>query len=109
MSADRARKIVDVAGLSVVVLSVLLLAYQVQRGNEIAEATTTYELVANFNEFNLAAATDERLTNLYVGLAVADFEPTEEQAVTASLLAFAHLNLLITFELAHQNGLIDDI
>ena len=102
------RATVELIGLVAVVLSLLLVAYEVRQSNRIAQATTTYEIGRDVNSFNELGYSNGEFAKLLVGLTKHDFEPTEVQALQARLLVHRFINIWTVQEKAYQNGLLTD-
>ena len=77
MKPERVRQIIEATGLSAVVVSLLLVAYQIRQANQIAQATTTYEIVRDINQFNDMGITDPVFADLLVQLGKEGFAPSE--------------------------------
>ena len=108
MKEIRLRTAIEVIGVMAVVGSLLLVAYQIQQANRIAQATTLYEIVRDINEFNDMGASDPAFAGLLVELADPQGALSEVQAQQAQLLAFRFLNIWITQEIAFRNGLFTE-
>ncbi len=108
MNKKRGRQIVEAIGLTAVVVSMLLVAYQIQQSNQIAQATTVYEIVRDINEFNHLGMTDPQFADFLVQLGREDFTPSEREAKQAQLLAYRFLNIWIVQETAYRNGLFTE-
>ncbi|MEO0853597.1 MAG: hypothetical protein AAFY15_08855, partial [Cyanobacteria bacterium J06648_11] len=70
-----------------VVVSLLLLAYEVRQSNRIAQATTTYEISRDVNQFNELGYSNPQFAALLLNLGNPDFEPTGVEALQIRLLA----------------------
>lgn len=99
---------VELVGLVAVVLSLLLVAFEVRQSNRIAQATTTYEIGRDVNSFNELGYSSAEFAELLVGLTKPDFEPTEIQALQSRLLAHRFINIWTVQEKAYRNGLLTD-
>ena len=108
MNTERFRQVIEIVGLSAIVCSLLLVGYQIQQANRIAEAITTYEIVRDVNQFNEIGMTDPTFAALLVRLGSEEFAPTAEEAKQAQLLAYRFLNVWISQEIAHRNGLLTE-
>ncbi|MEO0424516.1 MAG: hypothetical protein AAF184_19420 [Pseudomonadota bacterium] len=102
------REAVELIGIAAVVISLLLLAYEVRQSNRIAQATTTYEIGRDVNLFNELGYSDPAFAALLVELRKPDFAPTEVQAMQVRLLANRFLNIWTIQENAYRNGLLSD-
>ena len=89
-------------------MSLLLVAYEVRQSNRIAQATTTYEIGRDVNQFNELGYSDPEFAELLVKLRDADFKPSNVEAMQVRLLANRFLNLWTIQEKAHRNGLLSD-
>lgn len=108
MTLNRIREYFELIGLIAVVLSLLLVAYEVRQSNRIALATTTYEVVRDVNLFNELGYSDTEFAKLLLELSNEDNEYSEVQALQARLLAHRFVNIWSVQETAYQNGLITD-
>ena len=102
------RSAIEIVGIAAVVLSLLLVAYEVRQSNRIAQATTTYEIGRDVNEFNELGYSDPEFAELLVKLRDENFEPTSVEAMRVRLLANRFMNLWTIQEKAHRNGLLTD-
>lgn len=102
------RDTIELVGIVAVVLSLLLVAYEVRQSNRIAQATTTYEIGRDVNQFNELGYSNPEFAALLVKLRNADFEPSLVEAMQVRLLANRFLNLWTIQEKAHRNGLLSD-
>lgn len=108
MKSENWRDTAELIGLVAVVLSLLLVAYEVRQSNRIAQATTTYEISRDVNSFNELGYASSEFAELLVGLAKQGFEPTEVQALQSRLLAHRFINIWTVQEKAYRNGLLTD-
>lgn len=108
MSVDRIRNSIEMIGLIAVVLSLLLVAYEVRQSNRIAQATTTYEIARDVNQFNELGYSDPEFAKLLLHLTNDDSESSAVQSLQARLLANRFVNIWSVQEKAYQNGLITD-
>ena len=108
MADDRFRAYFEVVGLVAVVLSLLLVAYEVRQSNRIAQATTTYEIARDVNQFNELGYSDTEFAKLLLRLSGEDSQYSEVQGLQARLLAHRFVNIWTVQEKAHLNGLITD-
>jgi len=102
------RDTVELVGIIAVVLSLLLVAYEVRQSNRIAQATTTYEIGRDVNQFNELGYSDPAFAELLVKLREAEFKPTKVEAMQIRLLANRFVNIWTIQEKAHRNGLLSD-
>lgn len=107
---DRAavRDTVELVGIAAVVVSLLLVAYEVRQSNRIAQATTTYEIGRDVNQFNELGYSNPQFAELLIKLRDSEFEPSKVEAMQVRLLAHRFINLWTTQETAHLNGLLTD-
>ena len=108
MKSDRIRQFVEVAGFTAVVVSLLLVAYQILQSNRLAEASTLYEIVRDINQFNDMVLTNPSIANLLVNLESSEFAPSAAEEIQAQALADRMLNVWVVQEVAYRNGLFDD-
>lgn len=106
MRSAKWKDTLELVGLVALVLSLLLVAYEVRQSNRIAQATTTYEIGRDVNSFNELGYSSSEFAELLVGLTKADFEPTEIQALQSRLLAHRFINIWTVQEKAYRNGLL---
>lgn len=102
------RDTIELIGIVAVVLSLLLVAYEVRQSNRIAQATTTYEIGRDVNQFNELGYSDPEFSELLVKLRQPDFKPSNVEAMQVRLLANRFLNLWTIQEKAYRNGLLSD-
>ncbi len=102
------RDVIELIGIVAVVVSLLLVAYEVRQSNRIAQATTTYEIGRDINQFNELGYSDPQFSELLVKLGDADFKPTRVETMQARLLAHRFMNLWTIQEKAYRNGLLTD-
>ncbi|MCG8369644.1 MAG: hypothetical protein MJA32_03910 [Proteobacteria bacterium] len=103
------RDTVELVGIIAVVLSLLLVAYEVRQSNRIAQATTTYEIGRDVNQFNELGYSDPEFAALLVKLRDPDFKPSKVEAMQVRLLANRFVNLWTIQEKAYRNGLLSDV
>lgn len=102
------RDTIEMIGIVAVVLSLLLVAYEVRQSNRIAQATTTYEIGRDVNQFNELGYSDPEFSGLLVKLRNPDFQPSSVEGMQVRLLANRFVNLWAIQEKAHRNGLLSD-
>lgn len=102
------RDTVELVGILAVVLSLLLVAYEVRQSNRIAQATTTYEIGRDVNQFNELGYSDPEFAALLVKLRDPEFKPTNVEAMQVRLLANRFVNIWTIQEKAYRNGLLSD-
>lgn len=103
------RDTVELVGIIAVVISLLLVAYEVRQSNRIAQATTTYEIGRDVNQFNELGYSDPEFAALLVKLRDPDFEPSTVEALQIRLLANRFINIWTIQEKAYRNGLLSDV
>lgn len=106
MAGNRMRAIVELVGLIAVVLSLLLVAYEVRQSNRIAQATTTYEIARDVNQFNELGYADAEFAELLLLLTTEKAEASDVQSLQARLLAHRFVNLWTVQAKAYDNGLL---
>lgn len=99
---------IELIGMVAVILSLLLVAYEVRQSNRIAQATTTYEIGRDVNQFNELGYTDSGFAELLVKLQDPDFKPSKVEKLQSRLLAHRFINVWTVQENAHRNGLLTD-
>ena len=100
------RDTLELIGMGAVVASLLLVAYEVRQSNRIAQATTTYEIGRDVNEFNTLGYSDPEFTKLLLKLRDKDYQPDDIEALQIQLLANRFVNLWTIQEKAYRNGLL---
>lgn len=106
--SETAKTTIELVGFVAVVSSLMLVAYEVRQSNLIAQATTTYEIGRDVNQFNELGYSDPDFAELLVKLRDVDFVPSEVESMRIRLLANRFLNLWTIQEKAHRNGLLSD-
>ena len=102
------RETVEVVGIVAVVLSLLLVAYEVRQSNRIAQATTTYEIGRDVNDFNVLGYSDPNFAAFLLKLRNPEFDATPVEALQTRLIANRFVNLWTIQEKAYRNGLLTD-
>ncbi|MEM7280066.1 MAG: hypothetical protein AAF438_00345 [Pseudomonadota bacterium] len=108
MERNSVRNTIEIIGIFAVVLSLLLVAYEVRQSNRIAQATTTYEIGRDVNQFNELGYSDPEFAALLIKLMDADFEPSNVDALRIRLIANRFMNLWTIQEKAFRNGLLTE-
>ena len=104
-------RIIEYLGHAAIVLSLVFVAFEIRQSNRIAVGTTSYEIQRNYMTLNeLIISSDEMLSKLLVKLQTPDAstELSPEESVKAAALARRFLNMWISIEVAHENGLIPE-
>ncbi len=99
---------IELIGIAAVVLSLLLVAYEVRQSNRIAQATTTYEIGRDINQFNELGYSDPGFAELLLKLRDLEFQPSGVEALQINLLARRFINIWTTQETAYANGLLTE-
>ena len=105
---EKIRETIELIGIVAVVLSLLLVAYEVRQSNRIAQATTTYEIARDINQFNELGYSDPEFALLLDNLRDESFEPTPVEYLQIRLLANRFVNVWVTQEFAYENGLLSE-
>ncbi|MEO1078715.1 MAG: hypothetical protein AAFY29_04100 [Pseudomonadota bacterium] len=100
---------IELIGIAAVVLSLLLVAYEVRQSNRIAQATTTYEIGRDINQFNELGYSDPEFAELLLKLRDEQFEPSGLEVLQINLLARRFINIWTTQETAYANGLLTEV
>ena len=108
LKKDSLKETFELVGIFAVVVSLLIVAYEVRQSNRIAQATTTYEIGRDVNEFNIMGYTDPQFAEFLLSLADEDAERSAVQNLQIRLLATRFLNLWTVQEKAYQNGLLTE-
>ncbi len=108
MDIERMRQSVETIGIAAVVISLLLVAYEVRQANSIAVGTTSYEIVRDINEFNDLIITDANFANVLIKLQSREPELTVVEERQARATAMRLLNVWVASETAYDNGLITE-
>lgn len=103
------RDTIELVGILAVILSLLLVAYEVRQSNRIAQATTTYEIGRDVNQFNELGYSDPEFAALLVKLRDPEFKPTNVEGMQVRLLANRFVNIWTIQEKAYRNGLLSDV
>ena len=106
MAGNRMRTVVELVGLVAVVVSLLLVAYEVRQSNRIAQATTTYEIARDVNQFNELGYSDAEFAELLLLLTTERAGLSDVQSLQARLLAHRFANLWTVQEKAYDNDLL---
>ena len=77
----------ELVGIFAVVISLLIVAYEVRQSNRIAQATTTYEIGRDVNEFNIMGYTNPQFAELLLSLADENAERSPAENLQIRLLA----------------------
>ena len=88
-----ARNIAEGIGLVALVLSLLVVAYEVRQSNRIAQSTITYEIGRDINEFNTLAYSDPEFAKFLIELRDTEKSPNDEDWLRRHLLAIRFLNI----------------
>ena len=108
MERNTVRNTIEIIGIFAVVLSLLLVAYEVRQSNRIAQATTTYEIGRDVNQFNELGFSDPEFAAFLVKLRDAEAPHSQTDKMRVRLIANRFLNLWTIQEKAHRNGLLSD-
>ncbi|MEM1175923.1 MAG: hypothetical protein AAGI27_14020 [Pseudomonadota bacterium] len=98
----------ELIGLSAVVISVLLVFFEVRQANTTARATISYELSRDVNEFNRLLLTDDSVADLLEEMRNVDYSPTGAQHHKAVALAYTYRNFWAAQETAYNNGFLTE-
>ena len=109
INSKSVRDTVELVGIIAVVLSLLLVAYEVRQSNRIAQATTTYEIGRDVNQFNELGYSNPEFAALLVKLRDPEFKPSNVEAMQVRLLANRFVNIWTIQEKAYRNGLLSDM
>lgn len=102
------RHTIELMGIAALVLSLLVVAYEVRQSNRIAKATTTYEIYRDINQFNELGYSDPEFAAFLVKLRDSEFQPSAVEVMQINLLARRFINLWTTQEAAYSNGLLSE-
>jgi hypothetical protein len=106
MISERTRAIVELTGLAAVVVSLLVVAYEVRQSNRIAQATTTYEIARDVNDFNVLGYSDPGFADFLTKLRDPQAAMSPADRLRARLLANRFINIWTVQEKAFENGLL---
>ena len=106
MDNERIRSIVELTGLVAVVVSLLIVAYEVRQSNRIAQATTTYEIARDVNDFNVLGYSDPEFASFLIKLRDSEPELSRAESMRARLMTNRFINLWTVQEKAYENGLL---
>ncbi len=105
----RWRAIGETVALSAVVISVLLLTWEVSQANRLAETTVQQEINQQFNEFNLAVASDPGLAEFMATLSQeGNPELTKIEHERALGLGIWQRNAWMSTSIAYSKGLVSE-
>lgn len=102
------KDLIEIVGIAAVVLSLLLLAYEVRQSNRIAQATTTYEINRDINQFNELGYSSTEAAALLIKFREEDPQLTRVESLQLQLMARRFLNLWTVQENAYENGLLTE-
>ena len=101
--------LIEVIGVSAVIISLLFVAYQIRQSNRIAMGVTSYELNRNWMDINDLYLTNPDVLNLSVALQSVDYEPKGEiEKQVAMAYARRLLNNWMSIEEAFENGVASE-
>lgn len=106
MDASRARIVAELVGLGAVVISLLLLTYELNQANSLAKFSVASEINQHYNQSNLLQASSSEYADVWLMLAEEDRELTPVELQKAIGLAYYHRNAWNSVETAYLEGWI---
>ena len=97
----------EIIGIVAVVLSLLLLSYELNQSNRVTTASSIRDLLQNYNDLNLLILEDESIAELFVSLKsreVTDHTEVEKERIQAAMHQM--VNTWDMINAAHREGLI---
>ena len=98
------KQVVEAIGLVAVVVSLLLVAYEVRQANRIAIVNTEFELRNSFQETNLALLTNPDMAQFLVRTNTSGELLDGPDGVRARAWVYSNLNSWLAIALAYENG-----
>ena len=100
------KQFVEIVGVCSVVLSLLVVAYQIQQANDIARVTTEIELRASYAGINELFIENPELRDVFANLDDPNRTFTEEEASLFGSMTYRFLNVWVGMEVAYDEGMI---
>lgn len=95
---------VEVIGVLAVVLSLLLLAYEVRQANRIAVVNTEFELRGQFQETNLALLSNPDMMDFLLRMRTSGVPLEGPDEIRAIIWTYLNLNVWVATALAYESG-----
>ena len=102
------KQVFEAVGLIALVLSLLLVAYEVRQANRIAVVNTEFALRSSFQETNIALLTDPDMVDFLVRTNTSGESLDGPDGVRARAWTYLSLNAWLAVGLAHENGVTTD-
>ena len=99
-------QMIEAVGVVSVVISLLIVAYEIRQTNKIAIVTAEIELRNNYSELNEFMATDHELAELLVRIADAEYQTSAAEHLRVRRFCFRNLNIWIASEIAFDNDML---
>ena len=103
------RTAAEAAGIIAILISLVLLAIEINQSNKIAQASIEYDILSNYNEYNRQVLADPELADFVARLKIADdvaLSPGDQ--VRAHSFVTIFLNIWVAVHTAHENGQLTD-
>jgi hypothetical protein len=101
-------QILEIVGVISVVLSLLFVAYQIQRTNQIAIVTTEIETRNSFSSLNEAMYGNKDLAILIEKAQDPEFQPEPGELTQLRSLGFRFMNIWLASEVAFKNKMLPE-
>jgi len=98
------RQFVEAIGLSAVVLSLLLVAYEIRQANRIAVVNAEFELRSSYQATNIALLDNPDMVDFTIRLQTSGEQLEGPDKVRALAWTYIHLNGWVAMALAYENG-----
>ena len=102
------KQIIEIAGGLAVVLSLLLVAYEIRQTNQISNATIMYDLLNDYSVHDQAIFENENAAALLSKLREPDVELTKIEYERARGLTFRYMNIWGAQEFAYANDQVPE-
>ena len=101
-------QLIEVFGITSVVISLMFVAYQIQQTNQIAIVTTEIETRNNFSSLNEALFGDSEFSDLLTRSTKPDFTPTESEVTQLRGWVFRLHNIWLAAGTAYENDMLSE-
>ena len=98
-------QMIEAVGVVSVVISLLIVAYEIRQTNKIAIVNAEIELRNNYSELNEFAATDH-VAGLLSRIADPEYQTSAAEDIQLRSLCFRNLNIWIASEIAFENDML---
>ncbi len=101
-------QIIEIVGITSVVISLMFVAYQIQQTNQIAVVTTELETMNNFSSLNEAIFSDGEFSSLLTSSMKPEFTPTEDEITRLRSWVYRSHNIWLAAETAYENDMLSE-